>query len=211
MGEHQLKQVKVLKSTRFSSWMWGEALEKFQLSARGEQCQVLLSSRRCPRWDILRCSLLRGNTWLGSWAGFPTHTHTYLSYHAHITFQNKQQIRDYRRVCLKQLCSSWPISSPTLAENSTLPLGKKLSKLCLTRQLLAVALVSFLFLSFSHNFFLLRILWRILLLSFMKRLLLAGGEAKMEWLQSGRIRWVCSGTGSALSVHTPRGSGVKSE
>lgn len=39
-----------------------------------------------PSWDILRCSLVRGNTWLQNWAGFPP---THLSYHAYVVFQNK--------------------------------------------------------------------------------------------------------------------------
>lgn len=40
-----------------------------------------------PSWDILRCSLVRGNIWLQNWAGSPP---PHLSNHAYGAFQNKQ-------------------------------------------------------------------------------------------------------------------------
>lgn len=77
-----------------------------------------------PSWDILRCSLVRGNTWLQNWAGFPPHTCPIMHM---LFFKISYIITDYMRICLKQVCSSWPIGSLSLPENSTPSLGRETS------------------------------------------------------------------------------------
>lgn len=106
--------------------MWEEALEKFQLAAKylREQCQVLLSSVRVPKLGYFKMLFSKGKYLAAELSRFPPPTCPIMHM---VLFKISNIITDYTRICLKQLCSSWPISSPSLAENSTPSLGKETS------------------------------------------------------------------------------------
>lgn len=110
----------MLPSTLFSSCVWGVALEKFQPAAKyvREQCQVLLSSMRVPQ--LWYCEMLfRKGKWLAAELSRSSLcTYTCLIVHV-LLCKISSLITDYRRICVKQLCGSWPIRSLSLAENSS--------------------------------------------------------------------------------------------
>lgn len=150
-----------------------------QLSIGENNAKYCFPAWEYPSWDILRCSLIRGNTWLQNWTGFP---HTHLSDHACVAFQNKQHhywlYKDLFKTSLRFLthqfsCFGWkfhpfswqrdiPVCHGNCSVCSTMCTAA--SPKSMKQQLLIVALISLL---------LVVIIIIIISVSFMKWLLLA--------------------------------------